>query len=83
MSRRFESSWVARRQQGNVQVATTTVTVALGPCLLGWTVTERYGPLVRRRWYLTGGAAEQAYHAAEDRAGRYVEASKGSEQEQR
>lgn len=81
MTRRFESNWVARRQQGNVHVATTTVTVTLGTDLLGWTITERYGPLVRRRWYLTGGAAEQAYHAAEDRAGRYVEAFKCSEQE--
>ncbi len=81
MTTRSEELWTARRQAGNVQVTTTVVSVACSSAIVGWTVTERYGPLRRRRWYLTGAAAEQAYNAATDEASRYVAAFKNSELE--
>ncbi len=81
MSIRSEELWTTRWQAGNVRVTTTVVSVACSSAVVGWIVSERYGPLARRRWYLTGAAAEQAYHAAEDQAARYVEAFKNSEQE--
>lgn len=78
----YEDRWTSHTERGSVKVTTAVVTVGLNSALIGWVVSERYGPLTRRRWYLNDATAKQRYEAATAAAQRYVDAFKASRTDQ-
>ncbi|GAA2623736.1 hypothetical protein GCM10010399_63740 [Dactylosporangium fulvum] len=58
---------------GGVHRRTLLAEVSIRPVLLGWLVTERYGPLSRTRWRPTWRTTVAVFEQAAARAQRFVE----------